>query len=578
MKQICHTSVRHVTARNRVGALFALAFVLLTSQGVLSHAQSNKPLSLPFNTPPGKNTWLLSQQYGNTVGAFNYGRYWYAAGQNLHFGLDFWAPCGTPVLAVADGEVDQVDNPSFGLEPHNLTIFHRELGYTSIYGHLQVKPTVLKGQPVRRGEQIAVVGDADGTCVSRPHLHLEIRSRDYTIAYNPMPLIDADWSALATIGYHHFGGFTKDLYYPNRWQTYDAQPDVDFNERPLNDYPAALPVPARNAPPPITLPAFTVPDSPADAKASAQRLTTPGCCSQPSFRYDSGAVQFWNGLEGQAAQLFEVPIPLQGEPQAVAVANLPPQIYSNDGQFYLTEGFGRSTITRRTDFTRQEVSTGGAYPRFSPNSTRILWHRFPADNIPGGIPPLTEVWVANADGTGRDLLGTQQGGNVYWLDEDRILSVEPVGRTQTFKMFIWSISTRQRQELLTVKNLRGVQIAPGGALLLFYAPFQDDPNVSGVYGLVTQIGAQPIQLPFFSSYRWRDSKRILYLLYGDALSATLSAGAVRLAEYDVTTGIQRVLTDQPFRIANDDWHVSPNGRYVVYWSEDDSALWLLTLP
>ena len=52
------------------------------------------------------------------------------------------------------------------------------------------------------------------------------------------------------------------------------------------------------------------------------------------------------------------------------------------------------------------------------------------------------------------------------------------------------------------------------------------------------------------------------------------------ASYDVTTGEQRILTDpaQPFRIANDDWHVSPDGRHVVFWNADDSALWLISLP
>jgi murein DD-endopeptidase MepM/ murein hydrolase activator NlpD len=92
-----------------------------------------KVFSLPFTSPPGPSTWLMSQQHGNTIGAFNYGKYWYAGGQGLHFGIDFAAPCGTPVVAIADGEIDQVDNMSFGLEPHNLTIFHRELGYIHLY-------------------------------------------------------------------------------------------------------------------------------------------------------------------------------------------------------------------------------------------------------------------------------------------------------------------------------------------------------------------------------------------------------------------------------------------------------------
>jgi len=32
------------------------------------------------------------------------------------------------------------------------------------------------GEPVKRGQIIALTGDPDETCTSRPHLHLEIRT------------------------------------------------------------------------------------------------------------------------------------------------------------------------------------------------------------------------------------------------------------------------------------------------------------------------------------------------------------------------------------------------------------------
>src|SRR5574341_1586297 len=54
------------------------------------------PFSLPFDQPPGPGTWYVSQFYGNTQFAYEYGDRWYQAGQGLHFGLDFDAKCGTP--------------------------------------------------------------------------------------------------------------------------------------------------------------------------------------------------------------------------------------------------------------------------------------------------------------------------------------------------------------------------------------------------------------------------------------------------------------------------------------------------
>ncbi len=566
--------------RGLIAVLILVLAVLGGATPPVGAQVAGKPFGMPFTTPPGPNTWLLSQQYGNTVGAFNYGQYWYAGGQNLHFGLDFWAACGTPVVAVADGVIDQVDNLSFGLEPHNLTIFHRDLGLTSVYGHLNAKPTVMKGQPVRRGEVIAFSGDPDRTCVSRPHLHLEIRSRDYGVAYNPILLIDYDWSALGTLGYHGFGGFVKNLNAPRRWQSIFDQPDVDFNEAPLNAFALSWPPPARSAPPPLTRPAFTAPPIPPDGVATLRRLTAPGCCSQPAWSPDGSAVWYWDGPEGSPAAQFSLPISGDGEPTPVQVSTAPPSLYSADGAYSLRVSNNR-TVIRRPDGSTQEIATGGAWPQFSPGGRYMLWHRHPADDIPGGIPPLTEIWLANADGTGRQLLGTQQGGSVYWLDDDRILLVEPVGRTNRSVLSILTLSTRQKARLAELTSLRGLSVAPGGAILLFYLPFQPDPAASGVYGMVTQPGAGPVKLPFFSSYRWRDSKTILYLLYGAEGRPELGAGPLSLALYDVTTGEQRRLTDpitMPFNIANDDWHVSPDGRHVVFWSADDSALWLISLP
>jgi len=194
-----------------------------------------RPFGLPFADPPGPSTWLLGQPYGNTVAAYRWRRSLYGAGQGVHFGMDFGAACGTPVVAIGDGEVAKVDALNHGAGPHNLIVNHPN-GYASLYGHLLERPRLQPGQPVTRGEVVALVGDPDLTCQSRPHLHLEIRdSTSYTHAYNPVLFIEADWDTLAVA--MPFGrGFERNLDTPRQWQFLDDQPEVRFWEPLLNDY------------------------------------------------------------------------------------------------------------------------------------------------------------------------------------------------------------------------------------------------------------------------------------------------------------------------------------------------------
>jgi murein DD-endopeptidase MepM/ murein hydrolase activator NlpD len=203
---------------------------------VLSQADK---FGLPFRTPPGPDTWLLGQGYGNTTGAFNQRRTQYGAGQGLHFGLDFSCPCGTPVVAIGDGVVNAVDGP-YGSAPHNVMIDHGN-GYSSLYGHLVERSTDVRvGQRVQKGQVIGRSGDSQFTCYSAPHLHLEIRNAAKNRAYNPIPLIDADWPSLALIGSFN-RGFARDLTDPRRWQHVDEQPEVIFGGRLLNDYQQSWP-------------------------------------------------------------------------------------------------------------------------------------------------------------------------------------------------------------------------------------------------------------------------------------------------------------------------------------------------
>lgn len=213
----------------------ALTLILVTGPAGDARAQSTSPhFRLPFDTPPGVSTWYVSQFYGNTPYAYAARNALYVQSQGLHSGVDFGAPCGTQIVAIGDGKVVEVDNPVFGLVPHQLTIQHPQ-GYLSFYGHLLEKPSLAVGDEVKAGQVVALTGDPDETCHSRPHLHLEIRDLTYRLVYNPVNLIDADWDTLALFGPFQ-PPFEIDQDNPRRWVLPPDQPDVRFGDLPANDY------------------------------------------------------------------------------------------------------------------------------------------------------------------------------------------------------------------------------------------------------------------------------------------------------------------------------------------------------
>lgn len=87
-----------------------------------------------------------------------------------HTGVDFSAPQGTPVKAVAAGVVVASDSSgSYGI---NVKIKHDD-GTYSFYAHLSAK-SVFPGAKVAAGRMIGNVGSTGNS--SGPHLHLEIRT------------------------------------------------------------------------------------------------------------------------------------------------------------------------------------------------------------------------------------------------------------------------------------------------------------------------------------------------------------------------------------------------------------------
>jgi len=88
----------------------------------------------------------------------------------MHTGIDLTAPKGTKIHATGDGVVVQASGSSGGYG--NIVKIDHGFGYITYYAH-QSKILVKKGQKVKRGDVIGLVGST-GRSVSS-HLHYEVR-------------------------------------------------------------------------------------------------------------------------------------------------------------------------------------------------------------------------------------------------------------------------------------------------------------------------------------------------------------------------------------------------------------------
>lgn len=543
-----------------------IAFLLCLLLTCIPHsaAQTDRPMILPFAEPPGVNTWLVGQFFGNTVDAYNFGDTWYRAGQGVHFGIDFYTACGTPVIAVAAGEVHAVDDPAFGSNPHNLVIVHRELGLATLYGHLGQTPNLVVGQSVQQGEVVAYSGEPQGICTSRPHLHLEVRSLDFKTAYNPVLFVEAPWHTLASIGPFTNPIFQQSFENPRRWVSLEDQPVVNFWDYKVNDYgDRTWPLSWEMRPPENATLSRDLGDLPLNADWTLRQLNTEFCCENPMW-HPTHPNQLLV-VDGQPASVFLYDVSTDAPPTPVYPA--PPQVLSPDGQYETYRGHVHNLTTNETWY----VETGGAIPAISADSSRLLWDTSAFAFVPNEEPPQVEFWVSDLNGENARRIWSQLGGYARWLDGTRVLIVTPISQQTPTTLTIFDTATDTFFTLGTWEWLREVTVAPGGGRLMFYLVQQPDPNANGIYTLETREGAVAEKLPFWGDWRWRDNQSVYFMPFN------FHAGDTHLlAYYHLVSRELRYLTDQPFTIANGDWEVSADGNRIAFIN-GDGRLWLLEM-
>lgn len=142
-------------------------------QDLLRTLRENKNIltSMPSIWPV---TGFVSSNFGQRNSPF--GR-----GGQFHKGLDISNRIGTPIVAPAEGTVIMAG--ADGAYGNSVEIDHGG-GIVTKYAHMQ-RPSVKKGQWVKRGETIGYVGMTGRT--TGPHLHYEVRLNGLPV--NPMRYI-----------------------------------------------------------------------------------------------------------------------------------------------------------------------------------------------------------------------------------------------------------------------------------------------------------------------------------------------------------------------------------------------------
>lgn len=103
-------------------------------------------------------------------------------GKKFHNGIDIASPSYQEVKAAMDGEVILACHSSKGYG--NVVVLRHDLGFISIYGHLNVI-IAREGEAVRQGQAIGGVGSTGKS--TGPHLHFEIRHDGRPI--DPLPIL-----------------------------------------------------------------------------------------------------------------------------------------------------------------------------------------------------------------------------------------------------------------------------------------------------------------------------------------------------------------------------------------------------
>jgi Tol biopolymer transport system component len=307
-----------------------------------------------------------------------------------------------------------------------------------------------------------------------------------------------------------------------------------------------------------------------------RQLTSGGCCSGPTWSADGQRILYIDRPSPESRSGLWGINRNGGQPEFITDRL---GIYSADMSLRAFPRDGEVIIEHLDSEEQWRIPNGGRLVSFSPDGAWIAWtagQSGPPFDVAQG-----EVWVSRSDGSeARRVFASIGGGFTGWFPDGRLLvrgRIKSPGNEQAY----WALSLEHSQgeqpgivELGRGSRLREAKISPNGRWLAYLVTSSEDPNQNGLW-LADTYNGEKRRLELFGGYNWRDEDNLL------VVPLDLSQPLHRLIQINALTREVLLLTDPaitPFKIANGDWSVSPDGQHITYISAFDQNIWLLTMP
>jgi Tol biopolymer transport system component len=300
----------------------------------------------------------------------------------------------------------------------------------------------------------------------------------------------------------------------------------------------------------------------------------------PSWYSDSQTILYIDKPNANApAGIYSVNI---NAPEKTALWNKLIAFYTRQFDYAQIPERAGTRLIRMSDGKEIRVPNGGRDVSFSPDRTRVVWTEtrdtFPIEDRVSNIMLATidfdaEGPVTATVGTPERVTQFLRGGVSSWLDNNRLLMNGRLSKdTEDSTTFVYDLTTGKQTNLFSGERARLAGVSRNGTWLAYTNVNDTDAARNGLWVIRTD-GTGSKQLKMYGPIQWRDDTHLVIAPF------EIGAPTHVFYDYNVETDETRRLTpaSQPFKIADGDWAVSPDGNKIVFVNAKDNNLWVWRL-